>query len=233
MSTTVARTNQQTGRSRGNVIVQDYQTPTYASSLAVTTLANSEETVVKLALTGNITLTVGTTNPLIGDKLIFLLSADSTARTVTYSTGFATTSTTDTVAASSTGTSTFRYNGTTWDKVSSINPGGTPATGSGRAVTISAPAYSATLALTPAAGDNRYNVAQLTGAMTINLTTTNMVAGDILTFTFAADGTNRVVTFGTGMKTSGTMTVVANKFGGITLMYDGTQAVAMGREITA
>lgn len=233
MSTTVVRSSIDTGRAFGNVIVQDYQTPTYAASLTITTLANAEETIVKVALTGALTLIAGTTNPLIGDKLILLLSADSTARAVTYSTGFTTTSTTDTVAASKTGVSEFIYNGTTWDKVSSINPAGTPAAGSGGAVTVSSPAYTATLALTPAAGANKYIVGQLTGAMTINVTTTNMVAGDITHFVFSADGTNRVVTFGTAMKTSGTMTVVASKFGGVSFMYDGTQMVALGREITA
>jgi len=234
MSTTVARSNQLTGRSRGSVIVQDYQTPTYAASIAITTLANAEETIVKVALTGNLTLTVGTTNPLIGDKLILILSSDSTARTITYSTGFATTSTSDTLAVSSTGTAMFRYNGDTWDKVSSINPSGTPGgSGSSPAVTYASPAYAATLALTPAAGDSRYTVGQLTGAMTINITTTNLSAGNIVSFVFSADGTNRVVTFGTGMKSSGTMTVVASKFGGISFQYDGTQLVALGREITA
>jgi len=59
------------------------------------------------------------------------------------------------------------------------------------------------------------------------------VAGDQASFTFGADGTNRVVTFGTGMKSSGTLTVVASKWGGITFQYDGTQLVALGREITA
>jgi len=233
MSTTTFRESRKTGRSYGNVITQESQTPAYAASIAITTVATVCETTVKVALTGALTLTVGTTNPLIGDTLILILSTDSTARAITYSTGFSTAATSDTIAASSTATVSFRYNGTTWDKINSANPTGTPGTsGSPRPVTVSAPAYTATLALTPAAGDNRYNIA-LTGAMTINVTTTNMVAGDQATFTFGADGTNRVVTFGTGMKSSGTLTITASKWGGITFQYDGTQLVACGREITA
>lgn len=231
MSTTTIRINQKTGRSTGNVIAQDHIAVAYAASITIVNNPNTEESTRKIGtLTGALTVIADTTNPLIGDRLILAYVADTSARTITYSTGFSTGTSTDTIAASTSGVSTFRYNGTTWDKITSAAP---TSAGASSTVTRSSPAYAATLALTPAAGDNRYTVAQLTGAMTINITTTNMLVGDKTEFVFGADGTNRIVTFGTGMKTSGTMTVVASKFGGISFMYDGTELVAQGREITA
>jgi hypothetical protein len=95
------------------------------------------------------------------------------------------------------------------------------------------PAYVATLALTPNAANAIYRPATLTGAMTINLTVTSAKVCDRLTFLFVADGTNRVVTFGTGTTSSGTLTVTASKKAAITFMFDGTAYVACGREISA
>ena len=94
------------------------------------------------------------------------------------------------------------------------------------------PAYAATLALVPLANDTIVNVQQLTGAMTINVTVTNLYIGDKIHFMFAADSTNRTVTFGTGCASTGTITVTASKYGYVDFMFNGTTLVETGRAAT-
>ena len=95
------------------------------------------------------------------------------------------------------------------------------------------PAYIATLAIIPSQQHNLIAPAQLTGAMTINATVTNLFIGDIVRTMFSADATNRVVTFGTGFASSGTLTVLASKFGFVDFMFNGTVLQEMGRALTA
>jgi len=224
MSTLLIRSQVKTNRASGNVITQTCQQPAYAASLAIT--PDSEDCIVAPGqLTGALTLTIVSANSLIGDKVKFYFAADATNRVVTFSTGFVNTNTL-TVLASGYGFAEFEYNGTSW-VAKSISSGATTA------ADIQTPAYTATLSVTTTARATKLMPAQLTGAMTINMVTTSAQAGDIIHMIFGADGTNRVVTFGTGLKSSGTMTVIASKFGGIQFMYDGTEWVAMGREITA
>lgn len=77
--------------------------------------------------------------------------------------------------------------------------------------------------------------AQLTGAMTINAATTisRLSQWDEVVFVFEADGTQRIVTFGTGFKSSGTVTIPADKGARVRGLYDGTSICIMSREIYA
>lgn len=80
-----------------------------------------------------------------------------------------------------------------------------------------------------------FNYAQLTGAMTINAATTlaNLTQWDEVIFVFEADGTQRIVTFGTGFKASGTVTIPADKGARCRGIYDGTSICIYAREIYA
>lgn len=93
----------------------DYVNPAYASTLAL--IPNNYHTLVQPAqLTGVMSITVDTTNAYVGDTIDFLFSSDSTARVVTFSTGFApngTLSVTGTKFASA----TFRFDGTNFVEV--------------------------------------------------------------------------------------------------------------------
>lgn len=228
-TTTTVRSAVKTGRASGNVIVQDYQNPVYASTLSIKTNGFAGETLVQVALTGNTTVSLnvsdGTIHPFIGDKAAFYFSADSTNRVVSFGTGFADVQVL-TILASGYGIAAFEYNGTSWIP-SYVTSGATAGTD------VQTPAYTATLSVTTTQRTTKLIPAQLTGAMTINMVSTSAIAGDVLEVAFGADGTQRVVTFGTGLKTSGTMTIPATKFGGIRFMYDGTEWIATGREITA
>lgn len=206
----------------GRTITQDYQPVAYATPIALAPTA--QLTTVKIAaLTGVLTLTAGTTIPFIGDQMDILFTGDSVDRVVTFSTGFEGLANL-TVTGSARAIARFQFNGTKWIYVSSATT---------NVSDVQTPAYTATLAVTTTARSTRVLPAQLTGAMTINMTSTASIAGDVLEFGFGADGTNRVVTFGTGLKSSGTLTVTASKWGGIRFIYDGTQWIATGREITA
>lgn len=81
----------------------------------------------------------------------------------------------------------------------------------------------------------RFNYAQLTGAMTINAATTiaNLTQWDEVLFIFEVDGTQRIVTFGTGFKASGTVTIPADKGATVRGIYDGTSVRIYSREIYA
>lgn len=92
--------------------------------------------------------------------------------------------------------------------------------------------YSATLNLAPNAHKSVYNIVQLTGAITINLSTTNAYAGDKVEIVTNADGTNRVVTFGATTKNAGTQTITAAKWGTVAFVFDGTYWVETRRVIT-
>lgn len=74
---------------------------------------------------------------------------------------------------------------------------------------------------------------QLTGAMTINATTTSLLQFDEVYFWFGTDGTQRVVTFGTGFLSSGTVTIPASKGAIVKAIFDGTNLNVLSREIYA
>lgn len=95
-------------------------------------------------------------------------------------------------------------------------------------------AYAATSALVlKAAKEQHVCYAQLTGAMTINATLTNLRQFDIIFFHFATDGTQRIVTFGTGFVSSGTLTIAASKDATAWGVFDGTNIKILGREVQA
>lgn len=201
----------------------DVQTPAYGASIAITTTVRNTA-VVPAQLTGALTITAVTTSAQSGDTLNFIFSADSTARVVTFSTNF-TASGTLTVRASSTATASFIYNGSSWILVSVNDLRSKP--------DVQAPAYGATISLTTTKATTFVNVGQLAGALTINAVVTSAIANDLLYFTFSADGTNRVVTFGTNIKSSGTLTVTASKFGSSAFIYDGTEWLQLSATATA
>ena len=80
-----------------------------------------------------------------------------------------------------------------------------------------------------------FSYAQLTGATTLNASTTiaNLTQGDEVVFLFEADATERIVTFGTGFKSSGTVTIPINKGATARGLYDGTSVRIYAREIYA
>jgi len=96
-------------------------------------------------------------------------------------------------------------------------------------------AYASTSSLTLKGGAKEQHVcyAQLTGAMTINATVTSLSQFDIVFFHFNADGTNRVVTFGTNFISSGTLTVTAAKDATAWGIFDGTNIKIVSREVGA
>lgn len=96
-------------------------------------------------------------------------------------------------------------------------------------------AYAATSALTFKPGCLRQHVcyAQLTGAMTINATVTNLRQFDEVIFHLGTDGTQRIVTFGTNFKSSGTLTIPADKGAVVRAIFDGTNLLVASREIWA
>ncbi len=103
----------------------------------------------------------------------------------------------------------------------------------GRIATFSQQAltYAATIALLPKEFSSLYSLA-LTGAVTLTAGTTLPQVGDEIKFLFSADATNRIVTFGTGFASTGTLTVTASKKATATFRFDGAAWVEAGRSIT-
>lgn len=80
-----------------------------------------------------------------------------------------------------------------------------------------------------------FNYAQLTGAMTINAATTisRLTQWDEVIFIFEVDASQRIVTFGTGFVSSGTVTITAAKGATVRGIFDGTAIRIYAREIYA
>lgn len=101
------------------------------------------------------------------------------------------------------------------------------------------PAYAASIAVTIAETDANtlVQVAQLTGALTITIgvgsADTPPYVGDKVRFMFQTDGTQRIVTFGTGFVSSGTLTIPASKYGSVEAVFNGAKWQVVSREITA
>lgn len=95
------------------------------------------------------------------------------------------------------------------------------------------PAYAASIAIKTSQAYTLVNVQQLTGALTLTANVSNPFIGDELEFLFAADGTQRVVTFGTGLASSGTLTIALNKYGSAKFVFNGTTWVERSRAATA
>lgn len=103
----------------------------------------------------------------------------------------------------------------------------------GKGVKAFTQAYAATSALVLKGGAKEQHVcyAQLTGAMTINATVTNLSQFDRIVFHFATDGTQRIVTFGTNFISSGTLTIAASKDATAEGWFDGTNIKITSREV--
>jgi hypothetical protein len=85
--------------------------------------------------------------------------------------------------------------------------------------------YAAIIAAVIENGFTQLTIAQLTGACTLNLTLdSNLRVGEQLVVRVSADGTNRVLTLGTGM-TGAAVTITANKSWCLTFYFDGTAFV--------
>lgn len=90
---------------------------------------------------------------------------------------------------------------------------------------IQNPDYAATLNIAPLSPDSEeifVDVKQLTGAMTLTADVDVPFAGDKMRVALHADGTNRVVTLGTGFVTNSTVTVVANKEAMLQFVFSAT-----------
>ena len=97
-------------------------------------------------------------------------------------------------------------------------------------------AYAATVTITPSLVSREYiKLAQLTGGLTLNVTTTSLADFDEFIFYFETDGTQRIVTLGTMFLASGTITIPANKTASVFCSYDKTldKLRVHSREITA
>lgn len=98
---------------------KEIQNPIYASSLAITT--THEETTINVGqLSGNIAITSVVTNCYLDDKLTFILNANSSNQTATFSTGFITNGNLP-VLANTYAIINFQFNGTKWFEVSRQN----------------------------------------------------------------------------------------------------------------
>lgn len=96
----------------GRIVTTQYQAPAYAATIALKLYA--AKNIVKVALlTGALTMTAEVTRPKIGDTLTILFLADGTARTVTFSTGFAP-SATLAITASKRASAEFCFDGAAW-----------------------------------------------------------------------------------------------------------------------
>ena len=96
-----------------------------------------------------------------------------------------------------------------------------------------APAYAATISPKINADFTNINVAQLTGALTFNPDVANAYIGDEVNVLFSADGTARTVTLGANIApTAATIVVAINKFASLTLRFNGTIWVEVGRSVT-
>lgn len=94
----------------GRVLTYGYSEPAYAATITV--VPNRFETIYKVAtLTGNASIVSTVTNAHVGDRIVFLFTADATSRTVTFSTGMIP-SATLVVDISEKASATFIFNGT-------------------------------------------------------------------------------------------------------------------------
>lgn len=95
-------------------------------------------------------------------------------------------------------------------------------------------AYAATSTPTLVAADGsdlHVCYAQITGAMTINATVSGLLQFQRVCFHFFSDASIRVITFGTGFASSGTLSTVASRDATVWAVYDGTQLKITSREV--
>lgn len=211
------------------------QAQVYASTSTLTLSApeGNDLHVCYAALTGAMTINATFPGLVQFQKVFFHLTADTTARVVTFGTGFINLAAyglvgaTLTVPISQNSTVVSVYDGTSL-RVTSV-------TCEGRGETTESPAYATPLEVTDQSAKRHVvSPAQLTGALTLNATAvTKHIVGDEFVFHFSTDGTQRVVTFGTNILSSGTITIPASKTATARGFFNGTSICITGREISA
>jgi hypothetical protein len=185
------------------------------------------------ALTGAITINANVSNLIQWQKVFFHFTADTTARIVTLGTGF------DIAAAPQMEDGGFQVNISSDAILQTIFDGTAlrvlGLVSEGRGATTEQPAYAAAIEVTDqSAKEHLVKPATLTGALTLNATAvTKHKLGDRFVFMFATDGTQRVVTFGTNILSSGTITIPASKTATAIGWFDGTSIRISNREISA
>lgn len=185
------------------------------------------------SITGAMTINATFTSLLQFQKVFFHFTCDTTSRTITFGTGFICLAAPQMRGAtlilpiSQNATVETVYDGTSLRVISVVCEG--------KGEVIETPAYAATIAITDQAA--KYHIfapAQLTGALTVNATAvTKHLLGDEFIFHFSVDGTQRIVTFGTNILSSGTITIPANKTATARGFFNGTSICLSGREISA
>lgn len=99
------------------------------------------------------------------------------------------------------------------------------------------PAYAASIALQLDADLTQVKVGQLTGALTLTANvgsaTTPPYVGDKVEILLSSDASARVVTFGTGFASAGTLSVTASKKAIATFIFDGAAWIEQSRAVTA
>ena len=207
----------------------------YASTSAITPAApeGNELHVCYAQLTGAMTINATLTRLLQFQPVVFHFNADTSNRVVTFGTGFEVVAAymlvgaTLTVPIGADAVVRTVFDGTSLRIVS--------VTCEGRGETTESPAYAAAIEVTDQAAKRHVvTPAQLTGALTLNATNvTKHIVGDEFVFHFSTDGTQRIVTFGTNILSSGTVTIPANKTATARGFFNGTSICITGREISA
>lgn len=207
----------------------------YASTSTLTLSApeGNDLHVCYASLTGAMTINASFPGLQQFQKVFFHLTSDTTARAVTFGTGFIQKSASQmigsvlTVPISSNATVETVYDGASLRIVAVVCEG--------KGETIETPVYAATIEVTDASA--KYHIvapAQLTGALTLNATAvTKHLLGDEFTFHFSTDGTERIVTFGANFLSSGTVTIPASKTATCKGYFNGTKICIYSREISA
>jgi hypothetical protein len=185
------------------------------------------------SITGAMTINCTFTNLLQFQRVIFNLTGDTTSRTITFGTGFINLAasqmrgSTLILPKSANATVETMFDGTALRILAVVCEG--------KGEVIQTTAYAAAIEVTDVAAKHHIVApAQLTGALTLNATAvTNHLLGDEFVFHFSTDGTQRVVTFGTNILSSGTITIPANKTATARGFFNGTSICISGREISA
>jgi len=166
-------------------------------------------------------------------KVFFHFTCDTTSRIVTLGTGFINLAAFGLVGAtlslpvSKNATLESVFDGTSLRVTSVISEG--------RGETTESPAYAASIAITDQAAKRHVvSPGQLIGALTLNATAvTKHLVGDEFVFHFSNDATQRIVTFGTNILSSGTITIPASKTATARGFFNGTKICISNREISA
>jgi hypothetical protein len=166
-------------------------------------------------------------------KVYFHFLADTSNRVVTFGTGFICVAGFGLVGATLTVPITKNAVVTTVFDGASLRVESVACEGRGETTEI--PAYAAAIEVTDQAAKRHIvSPGQLTGALTLNATAvTKHIVGDEFVFHFSTDGTQRIVTFGANILSSGTVTIPANKTATARGFFNGTKICITGREISA